>query len=61
MYTWAGQYRKVNISKQGNAFMALQAFDTGETYMDALIKKFHDRSVLKRRNHPAYWQIFWII
>ena len=47
MYTWAGQYRKVNISKQGNAFMALQAFDTGETYMDALIKKFHDTAYSK--------------
>ena len=47
MYTWAGQYRKVNISKQGNAFMALQAFDSGETYMDALIKKFHDTAYSK--------------
>ena len=40
IYTWAGEYRTVNISKSGNAFMARQAFDTGEEYMDALIKVF---------------------
>jgi cell filamentation protein len=42
MYTWAGEYRTVNISKSGKAFMARQSFDTGEEYMDALIE--------------AYWQ-----
>jgi cell filamentation protein len=42
MYTWAGEYRTVNISKSGKAFMAKQAFDTGEEYLDALIE--------------AYWQ-----
>jgi cell filamentation protein len=42
MYTWAGEYRTVNISKSGKAFMTRQAFDTGEEYMDALI--------------GAYWQ-----
>lgn len=47
MYDWAGQYREVNISKQGNAFMPLQAFDTGETYLDTLIKKFHDTASSK--------------
>jgi cell filamentation protein len=41
MYEWAGKYRRVNISKSGHAFMTLQAFDTGEEYMDSLIKKFH--------------------
>jgi cell filamentation protein len=42
MYEWAGVYRTVNISKSGKSFMATQAFDTGEEYMDALIS--------------AYWQ-----
>jgi cell filamentation protein len=40
MYTWAGEYRKVNISKSGKAFMARQAFDTGEEYLDALIETY---------------------
>ncbi len=34
MYTWAGEYRTVDISKSGKAFMARQAFDTGEKYID---------------------------
>ena len=41
LYWWAGQYRKVNISKQGNAFMAMQAFGTAETYMNSLLDDFH--------------------
>ncbi|MCL2858131.1 MAG: Fic family protein, partial [Streptococcaceae bacterium] len=40
-YDWAGQYRKVNISKQGNAFMAMQAFGSAETYMNNLLTDFH--------------------
>jgi cell filamentation protein len=40
MYTWAGKYRKVDISKSGKAFMAMQAFDTGERYLDALIETY---------------------
>ncbi|GFH41300.1 Fic/DOC family protein [Lactococcus insecticola] len=43
MYTWAGQLRKVNISKEGNAFMPLQSFDTGIEYIDSLIADFHNR------------------
>ncbi|WP_442774185.1 Fic/DOC family protein [Lactococcus hircilactis] len=42
MYDWAGQYRKVNISKQGNAFMAMQAFGSAETYMNSLLEDFHE-------------------
>lgn len=41
LYTWAGKYREVNISKQGNAFMAMQAFGTAETYMNALLQDYH--------------------
>lgn len=44
VYDWAGQYRKVNISKQGNAFMAMQAFDTAETYMNSLLDDFHKKA-----------------
>ena len=44
MYAWAGQLRKVNISKEGNAFMALQAFDTGTKYINSLINNFYDRA-----------------
>jgi cell filamentation protein len=40
LYEWAGEYREVNISKQGKAFMAMQAFSTGESYMDSLITTF---------------------
>lgn len=41
MYEWAGNYRKVNISKSGAPFMLLQAFDTGIKCMNDLIELFH--------------------
>lgn len=41
IYDWAGHYREVNISKQGNAFMAMQAFGTAESYMNSLLDNFH--------------------
>jgi cell filamentation protein len=40
MYTWAGSYRTVNISKDDKAFMALQAFDSGEEYLDSHISSY---------------------
>jgi cell filamentation protein len=40
MYMWAGEFRTVNISKSGKAFMSRQAFDTGEEYMDTLIRTY---------------------
>ena len=40
MYAWAGEYRKVNISKSGNAFMMRAAFGTGEAYLDDLIRAY---------------------
>ena len=40
MYTWAGQYRQVNISKSGNAFMPVQSFDTAEKYLNTLISNY---------------------
>ena len=42
MYYWAGEFRKVNISKSGNAFMPIQSFDTALTYLNNLIDRFHD-------------------
>ena len=41
IYQWAGEYRKVNISKNGNAFMPMQSFDMAETYLNSLISKYH--------------------
>ncbi|MBO0472145.1 cell filamentation protein [Enterococcus sp. DIV0840] len=40
MYTWAGEYRKVNISKQGYPFMAFQSFPQGQQYINGLIQEF---------------------
>ena len=40
LYAWAGEYREVNISKQGKPFMALQSFGTGELYLNSLISDF---------------------
>lgn len=44
LYEWAGNYRKVNISKQGKAFMAMQAFATGERYIDSLFSDYYDNA-----------------
>lgn len=41
VYAWAGQYRKVNISKSGNPFMPIQSFNTAETHMNNLIHFYH--------------------
>lgn len=41
VYAWAGQYRKVNISKSGNPFMPIQSFNTAETHMNHLIHSYH--------------------
>ncbi|WP_348921634.1 Fic/DOC family protein [Enterococcus rotai] len=47
MYTWAGEYRKVNISKQGNPFMAFQSFPQGQQYINDLIQQFLSGSLSK--------------
>ena len=44
MYHWAGEFRKVNISKSGDAFMPIQSFDTAHTYLNHLIDTFHDNA-----------------
>ena len=41
VYAWAGQYRKVNISKNGNPFMSIQSFSTAQAYIDRLIHTYY--------------------
>lgn len=41
IYGWAGQYRTVNISKSGNAFMPIQSFASSERFLNKLIEDFH--------------------
>ena len=47
VYAWAGQYRKVNISKSGNPFMPIQSFNTAETHMNNLIHSYHQTANFK--------------
>lgn len=42
LYEWAGQYRTVNISKSGNAFMPIQSFGASETFLNNLIAHYHE-------------------
>lgn len=44
LYWWAGKYRKVNISKQGHAFMAMQSFGTAESYMNSLLQDYYQNA-----------------
>ena len=48
IYSWAGYYRKVNISKSGDAFMPIQSFDMAEKYLNRLLFEFHDRANSKQ-------------
>lgn len=41
LYSWAGHYRTVNISKSGNAFMPIQSFGASETFLNKLIENYH--------------------
>lgn len=41
VYVWAGEYRTVNISKSGNPFMPIQSFETAQSYLNNLIKTYH--------------------
>lgn len=43
-YEWAGNYRQVNISKSGNAFLPIQSFESGEMYLNSLITEFHEKA-----------------
>ena len=41
VYAWAGQFRKVNISKNGNPFMSIQSFSTAQVYINRLIHTYY--------------------
>lgn len=47
VYAWAGQYRKVNISKNGNPFMLIQSFSTPQAYINRLIHTYYQTTNLK--------------
>ncbi|HEK9107186.1 TPA: Fic family protein [Streptococcus equi subsp. zooepidemicus] len=47
LYTWAGEYRRVNISKNGNAFMPIQSFDMAEKFLNKLLADFHNKANTK--------------
>lgn len=52
LYTWAGNYREVNISKDGNAFMSIQSFNKSVSYLNQLIREFHlqeDRKAIVKK------------
>lgn len=44
IYHWAGDFRQVNISKDGNPFLAMQAFDKGSEYMNNLLINYHQQA-----------------
>ncbi|MBG9366687.1 Fic family protein [Streptococcus sp. NLN64] len=44
MYEWAGQYRCVNISKSGKAFLPIQSFDMAEKFLNRLITNYLNNS-----------------
>lgn len=47
VYLWAGQYRTVNISKNGTPFMPIQSFGRAEQYLDSLIQTYHQTASSK--------------
>ena len=51
VYTWSGQYRKVNISKSDNPFMLIQSFNASETYINHLIHSYHQTANSKDGNN----------
>lgn len=54
IYAWAGQKRKVEISKDGNQFFPLNRFNTALSYIDGLISEYkrvkdNDKKLLSRK------------
>lgn len=41
IYSWAGHYRQVNISKSGKAFLPIQSFGVAESYLNRLLANYH--------------------
>ncbi|MDR1431121.1 MAG: Fic family protein [Propionibacteriaceae bacterium] len=55
LYEWAGQLRRVEISKQGKQFLIVAAFSTGFAHVDALIGAYRqaDNTVPAVARHLA--------
>ena len=47
VYSWAGQYRKVNITKSGNPFMSIQSFSSAENFINDLLNTYHQKTNTK--------------
>ena len=47
VYSWAGQYRRVNISKSGNPFMSIQSFNSAAEYINDLLNTYHQKANTK--------------
>lgn len=47
IYWWAGQCRKVNISKNNKPFIPIQSFHTAENYINSLISNYHKNANTK--------------
>lgn len=49
IYWWAGQCRKVNISKNNKPFIPIQSFHTAENYINSLISNYHKNANTKEK------------
>lgn len=49
IYWWAGQCRKVNISKNNKPFIPIQSFHTAENYINSLISNYHKNANAKEK------------
>ena len=49
IYWWAGQCRKVNISKNNKHFIPIQSFHTAENYINSLIYNYHKNADTKEK------------
>lgn len=49
IYWWAGQCRKVNISKNNKSFIPIQSFHTAENYINSLIYNYHKNADTKEK------------
>lgn len=47
VYSWAGQYRRVNISKSRNPFMSIQSFNSAAEYINDLLNTISSKGQYK--------------
>ena len=57
IYWWAGQCRKVNISKNNKPFIPIQSFHTAENYINSLIYNYHKNAVNVNLNMSKKFKI----